>query len=143
MGRQISWARSPSKPKPQYRKLIEETRRLIRGKRVKTELPDFGVSANARIWWKSDNHVELDMEDIIVRPLPGADPAVKKLLKKLRRDIPLVDALEGDILKAFQRSEEFQSLDTRVKAVCVESDRLEKEDEDFIWESDILDWADE
>lgn len=143
MGRQLSSARRPSRPRPEYRKQIEETRRLIRGRRVKAGLPNFGISVSAVIWWKKDDFVEVDWATVVVRPLPDASPTTKRLLARLRREGAVVDALEGDILKALGKNEQFRQLDQRVKAVVSGIARFEQEDPDYRWESDVLVWAEE
>ena len=140
MGKQNN-KRSIAKPGPKrkYMPLIRKTAKLIAGRQFRISLPSLGVVAYGTLCWDTEDHPDIDV--VNYRALDDTPNYFKRLVRKSLEYGG--DLLHDEVSNAVLKSEPFKRMKQEIRAICDESDRLEKEDPDFTWEESILDHAEQ
>jgi hypothetical protein len=127
-------------PKSTIRRQIKETRKLIQGKDCVLSMPEYGLRVFYKLGWESDR--EPTITNIGVGLSKTAPQQVKNIVKNIWKMFSL-DFADPDyevVQKLVLQSKDFKEFSGRIKAICQEADKLEK-DYEFCWENEVLNKA--
>ena len=113
--------------------LISRTRKLIRGKTVLIEVPEYGVVLTADLCWQDDDYADLDSWEVS-SPMVDATDREKRLIGLIEDCYDVRGVFEKYILK----SKQFKEFQLVIKQLCVELNGVEKQFKGFSWEEDVL-----
>jgi hypothetical protein len=113
--------------------LISRTRKLIKGKTVFIEVPEYGIVLSADLSWQDDDDAYLDSWEISSY-MNDTTEREKKLISLIE---DCYDS-NGIFEKCIFKSKQFKDFKLEIKQLCTEISGIEKQFDGFNWEESIL-----
>jgi hypothetical protein len=120
-------------PRKTINNLISRTRKLIQGKTVLIEVPEYGVILAADLSWVELEETYLDSWELS-GPMKDTTEREKKLIALIEDFYDINGAFEKCIFK----SKQFKDFQLEIKQLCTEINGIEKQFKDFNWEEDVM-----